>query len=342
MELVDVKYFKLAVGNDRIHKETNVDISARCPVCGDSERRNKGRLHLYTKGNVTNINCFNGGCPVHNKTVYSFLRDFFPALLNQYKKETFRTRMGNIQTDNSNMDYDVFKNITANASDEKDSQKIHINEDIEYLDLTSYFIELSESKEGLDYLESRGISYDLVRNNFGNFYFSKTDLEINDKLYGTNNSIIIPLYANGKMYGFYSRSTVSKSFYTFVGNNIGLKAWNFFSVNNNEPVYIFEGIFDGIASGFTNIVGSLGAKIPSDLIKKIKEPVFVLDNDKTGLGNAIEYAKNGYSVYVQPNKYNEKDINELHLNNPELDIKNMIKKNLYSGISAEVRIKEKL
>ena len=35
LSLVDIKYFKMAVGLENIGKETAIDISARCPVCGD-------------------------------------------------------------------------------------------------------------------------------------------------------------------------------------------------------------------------------------------------------------------------------------------------------------------
>lgn len=92
LDRLDVKYFKLAVGFDSIGRENEVDITARCPVCGDSRsHKSKKRLHLYVKNSVTNVNCFNGDCPVHNKTMYSFLRDFFPALIGQYKKEQFGT-----------------------------------------------------------------------------------------------------------------------------------------------------------------------------------------------------------------------------------------------------------
>ena len=58
--------------------------------------------------------------------------------------------------------------------------------------------------------------------------------------------------------------------------------------------------------------------------------------------NSIEYARKGYTVYIQPDIYREKDMNELMLNFPDLDVSKMIKENLYSGISAEIRLKSKL
>jgi hypothetical protein len=91
-----------------------------------------------------------------------------------------------------------------------------------------------------------------------------------------------------------------------------------------------------------NIISVLGAKLSNDRLKEIKYPVFVLDNDHTGILNMIEYAKQGYSVYIQPTEYKEKDMNELMLNHPELDIPELIRDNTYKGISAITRLKQKL
>ena len=67
----------------------------------------------------------------------------------------------------------------------------------------------------------------------------------------------------------------------------------------------------------------MGAKIPEERLKELKKPIFVLDNDRTGILNSINYAERGYSVYVQPNEYKEKDMNELMLNYPNLNIYNI-------------------
>ncbi|MCK5535431.1 MAG: hypothetical protein KAI79_01325, partial [Bacteroidales bacterium] len=98
IDRVDIKFFKQAVGLSNIGRETDVDISAKCPICGDGKKRNSKRLHIYNKGTVTNINCFNGDCPVENKTVYSFLRDFYPDILPQYKRETFGDKIDDMKS----------------------------------------------------------------------------------------------------------------------------------------------------------------------------------------------------------------------------------------------------
>lgn len=68
-----------------IHKQ-DFDIACRCPVCGDSRtRKNLKRLHLYQKGDVINVNCFNGDCSVKNMTPYKFFQDYNSRVFEQFK-----------------------------------------------------------------------------------------------------------------------------------------------------------------------------------------------------------------------------------------------------------------
>ena len=331
IDRVDVKFFKQAVGLSNIGRETDVDISAKCPICGDGKKRNSKRLHIYNKGTVTNINCFNGDCPVENKTVYSFLRDFYPDMLPQYKRETFGNKIDDMKSTSA------LKSIKKIVKPVVEEVKPVVTQD-----LSPYMLNLKESDEGIMYLRNRGIEY-RPQMMFRTWYFGNQDLQIGDTLYKITNSIVIPLYYKDEMYGFYSRSITGKEFVTRMDDvNIGYKIWNWFTVNKDEPVYIFEGIFDAISSGQTNIIALLGAKLPEDRLKELKQPVFCLDNDTTGFYNAIEYAKRGYKVFVQPKDLKEKDFNELMLKHPELDLPQLIQDNTFVGISAMTRIKGKM
>jgi len=286
---LDIKYFKLAVGLDNIGKETTNDIVARCPICGDSKNKSKKRLHLYNKNTVTNVNCFNGDCPCQNKTVYSFLKDFYPNLLGKYKTEQF----GNTMEKLASGDSDVFETFKKPETDKTE---------ILTQDLSPYLKDIYDAPEALEYLENRLIHY--KESNYGKWFFGYQDLNINGTVYKIKDSIVIPLYFNDLMYGFYSRNIHNKEFATYMNDkNIGFKIWNWFYINKNEPVYIFESIFDAISSGLPNSIAALGAKIPDDKIKELKYPIFVLDNDKTGLLNSLKYLQSGHKVFIQPNIY---------------------------------------
>ena len=76
---IDIKYFKLAVGNAT--KDSDTDIAVKCPICGDSKiHKNSKRLHLYQKNNITLVKCFNGGCEVNNN-MYNFLNPLIKILI---------------------------------------------------------------------------------------------------------------------------------------------------------------------------------------------------------------------------------------------------------------------
>jgi len=161
-------------------------------------------------------------------------------------------------------------------------------------------------------------------------------------LYKITNAIVIPLYHKSEMYGFYSRSIHEKTFFTHMNDaNIGYKIWNWFNVDKTKPVFIFEGIFDAISSGLPNVIAAIGAKIPDDRIKELDNPVFVYDNDKTGLLNSLAMSKLGHKVYIQPNNLKQKDMNALKTET-QLNVSDVIESNIYIGIMAEIRIKEKL
>lgn len=76
---------QLGCQDSDIHKQ-DFDIACRCPVCGDSRtRKNLKRLHLYQKGEVINVNCFNGDCSVKNMTPYKFFQDYNSRVFEQFK-----------------------------------------------------------------------------------------------------------------------------------------------------------------------------------------------------------------------------------------------------------------
>jgi hypothetical protein len=355
---LDIKYFKISVGQENIGKESSVDIVARCPICGDSQKNKRSkRLHLYIKNNETRINCFNSGCECTNKSTYGFLKSFYPNFLENYKRENFIQNLSNLSGSNNSESTDVFANIT---NKKEPSQETNNNfgsidswfpEDTDYKvqkehkpvithNLFDYFENILEHEEAIAYLLKRGFNY---FNSKFEWYFGIQDLQIGDKLYKLTNAIIIPLYYDDEMYGFYSRNIYSKDFFTYMPEqNIGYKIFNWFQIDKEKECYIFEGIFDALSMKEDNVIALMGAKIPEERLKELKNPVFVLDNDKTGILNSIEYAKKGYKVYIQPDIYKEKDMNELMINHPELDVSKMIKENLYTGISAEIRLKSKL
>lgn len=340
---INKRFFLLAVDGAKIGKNNNVDIAVRCPVCGDSQKnKNSTRLHLYHKNGKDGIQCFNGDCQLNGRVynLYNFLKSFYPNLLENYKRENFIQNLSHLSGSGSEPE-DVFASIAENVKSKSQEESVNtVVKPVLTHNLFDYFENILEHEEAISYLAKRGFDY---FNSKFEWYFGKQDLQIGDKLYKLTNSLIIPLYYGDEMYGFYSRNIHSKEFFTYMPEqNVGYKIAFWFQIDKEKETYVFEGIFDCLSMKEDNVIALMGAKIPEERLKELKKPIFVLDNDKTGILNSIEYAKKGYTVYIQPNEYREKDMNELMLNNPELDISKMIKENLYSGISAEIRLKSKL
>ncbi len=336
---INKRYFLLAVSGTKIGKTSNVDIAVRCPICGDSQKnKNSTRLHLYHKNGKDGIQCFNGDCEINGRVVnvYNFLKNFYPNLLENYKRENFIQNMNHLSADSIDVFADIAENIKSNQ------QSIQTNQQKPVLthNLFQYFENIIEHEEAISYLAKRGFDY---FNSKYDWYFGKQDLKIGDKLYKLTNALIIPLYYGDEMYGFYSRNIYNKEFFTYMPEqNIGFKIFNWFQIDKKEETLITEGIFDCLSINYQNKIALMGAKIPEERLKELSNPIFVLDNDKTGILNSIEYAKRGFKVYIQPNDYREKDMNELMLNHPNLDIYQMIKENTFSGILAVVKLQAKL
>lgn len=350
MDSLDIRFFKMAVGGDRIKQETPTDITARCPICGDSKySKSKARLHLYEKNGVTLVNCFNE-CSVNNITMERFLRDFYPALLTSYKDEKGSNTLANLKNFMKGTN-DITKTVSSGLGDfDLDSfdtgKPADTNDEVELLgvgknppvlfDLTSNFIR--DDARISEYCASRSITYNPEWK-----WLVGRDITIDGKRFPINDYIVIPLYCGSKMYGFYSRSMKEHEFRTYIPDrNSGFKVWNLYNIDMNKPIYVFEGIFDALSAykcGITNVVACLGATPPFDLLRNL-DLVFCLDNDRTGYLNSIKYLKMGYKALVYPDNINCKDTNEMLKNN--VNIKDLIMNNVGSGILSLIKIQRKL
>ena len=331
LDPVDVRYFKLAVGSN-VKYESPGDICVRCPVCGDSKySKNKARLHLYSKGNRTLVNCFNE-CSVRNKTMYRFLRDHYPALLENYRQEKFRNNLSTLASQNT---AELEKYDLTGDFDLSDLADISEPEEPEnrpkVLFSPTFF---KKSDKPYQYLESRGLKWSPT---FGEFY-EGVNVTVDNKNFPIEGYVVIPFYCGSECYGFYSRSMREHKFYTYMPEaNTDFKLWNYYNIDRTKAVYVFEGIFDAMSvfqSGITNVVACCGATPPDSLLEGL-ECVMCFDNDSTGKKNALKYAQKGYKVLVYPESVREKDFNEMLLHGRDIcDILN----NVYSGIMAQVKI----
>lgn len=131
---------ELGVQKSDIKEMSDEDVACKCPICGDSRIGNKKRLHLYKKGEVINVNCFNGDCPAKNMTPWNFFKSFAPrtfhkfrdSLRGQFLKEIMRSgNSGNPETEDygESGDWEKWEKWISNESNNLDNPNCSNNLD---------------------------------------------------------------------------------------------------------------------------------------------------------------------------------------------------------------------
>jgi len=315
LNLVTRKYAKLVLNS--IKKDAPDQIIANCPLCGD--RRHRLSI-AAVKDDIGVARCFNAGCPAENGMPFPvFLKMMDESLFQQYRKEKF--------------DYDLGLDKPKDLNHLLKPKKV-LN--INLPDVFRHLEKLIDIPEAVEYVKNRCVPESYYKN----WYFSKDAfIKVLDKNYYVKNFIFIPIIQNEKLSGFYTRSIEEKRFSTILFPNAE-KYWATENLNKNEKVFITEGIFDAIATGYENIVAMLSASLPDFLIDELKTPIFILDNDKTGIEKALNYVQGGYNVFIWVDEWEKyKDLNEVLCDGiSRSKIRNIIENNIYNGLEAEIRI----
>jgi len=353
----DINFFLEAHDSSTVGKVGISDVSVSCPICQEGKSwGKKHRLHLYTKPSYETpaVHCWNCG---YSSNLYGYLKEYHTEIFERYiktkKKESF-VRLKDIQKDRCNECKDseedknntFLKNNEFSLYKEKNTKKIlkeieEINNiDINLIEPLKCFIPLSKSKEALEYLNKRKITPK------DNWLFSPYNNKVTfeDKSLVLSNYIIIPLEKDNKWYGFQALGYKQKRFFIFLNKgNVSYKIWNWFNVDKDKPVYIFESIYDALSSGLDNIIAQLGATISQERLNELKEPIFCLDNhnvDERAKEESINYLKKGYKVFIWDKKIPLKDFNDLlKAGFSKESIKNLILSNINSGMNAMLKIK---
>ena len=320
MEELEKEFFlKTQLGGDKPAKITKNDIAIGCPLCNeDTSFGKKQRCHLYKKPNLdqTLVHCYN--CGWHSN-LPNFLKvvnkDFYEDFRRRKKFSSFN-KLKRIKKLNNN----EVKNINE-PSLFLDFKKLGFTQNVKPL---------------LEYLEKRNLKEFSYL-----FYYSKDNIFFEDKTLPLKNCLIIPLFFKNKIYGFQARNLDTKFFYTFLPQeNSGFKVWNFFNIEKNKPIFIFESVFDALSSGLPlkNIVAGLGADVPTNLVEQLKHPIFCLDNpfkDKKAREKYLQLIDDFHCVIWGRGK-EEKDFNELLNKYNKSEIKEYIIKNVKKGLKAKI------
>lgn len=341
LDRINVKYFKYACPD--LGKETDVDISARCILCGDSQKNERQkRLHLYTKSSYDGdmVKCFN--CE-WTGNMFSFLREADSSLYEQYRKEKRELSFNNLKEkhdekkeyndaaitlgtyskkvrteeragpspDEDRPDQDGSDRGSSEEDNSSDGHPLGKIPDGVF-ELPDEFEHASENTKATNYLRNRGLDE-------RNYYFSKDWIKLKGKDIPVKNCIIVPLWViedERIVYGFQARSIESKFFYTYIPEeNTGFKVWNWYGLDKSKPTFIFESVFDAESSGLplNMVCAALGADLNDERISELEEAIFCLDNqihDLTSREKTIKLLKKGFRCFVWDKSMEYKDTND--------------------------------
>ncbi len=337
LSAISKKYAKLAVGTPT--SENALKMVWSCPLCGDT----KNRLSLTAVKDDDGIfGCWNAGCELSDqpRPFGAALELLAPHLSTQYKTERFKSKIEIIKESQSLND--ILKNVvsavpveTAKVETIK-AEKPKTAKLKSKLVMPQMFLDLlvfaKDVPEAVKYIEDRGLTVE------DDWMFSRDSfIKIIDKSYFVENFIFIPLWQYGKLKGFYTRSINEKRFSTITFPS-GEKYWASKDFDEDDTVFVFEGIMDALSSGLENTVAMLSADLPEELLEDLKEPIFCFDNDETGVMKAIKYNELGYKTFVWPESL-EKDMNERLQKGYLLeDNKHLILSNIFSGLTGKIRL----
>lgn len=197
------------------------------------------------------------------------------------------------------------------------------------------FIPAKSHRPAAEYCSRRKIPLKV----FKGFYYNEEIKVIKDngKKFSYRDMLTMPFYFGSKIYGYQARSLEGKTFYTksFPSHKI----YNLYNIDNSNTIYILESILDSIF--LDNAVAMIGASIPKEIIKIMKDPVLVFDNDcaKDTYNRMVGYIDQGYKVVIWPEDLLYKDVNEMIINKmTKNEIKTLIDDNTYQGVQAKIRV----
>jgi hypothetical protein len=320
MDAIDDYYINLL--SSRLEKFKKIKpglYNCRCNICGDSQKnKTKARGYFYEKKNNTNYKCHNCGI---NVSLNNYLKQVDPTLHEEYSLAKYKRGL-------------TGKNFVTTAPKFDNPKPVFRSR----LNLPR----ASEEETPKNYLESRNI--DATK-----FYYAKEFKKWVNTLKPTFNKralyyeeerLIIPLYYQKQLIGFQGR-TLGKStikYITIMLDENAPKVYNYDSIDNTQPVYILEGPFDSYF--IENSIAMCGADV--DLAKlNIKQPIYIYDNEprnKEIVDRMERTIAQSLPLVIWPKNVKQKDVNLMVLSG--LDVNQIIKQNIYTGLLANLNFNE--
>lgn len=326
MEPIDLKYIlRISSYLRNFKRKSNKLFNFSCWYCGDSEKNpRKARAYFYEKDRACLYHCHNCGKSTNLK---KFLSDLDYNLYKEYLKDT-------LSDDEIKISKDLNK-PTLNL----DSSIFNDCDNVENIRIAR------------EYLEHRKIpkkQWEFLKYTDSFKKFTNKILPGKFKTAGGDPRIIIPFYtSNGLCFGYQGRALYDSKvkYITIILNDNYPKIWNLNNVNLNKRFYLTEGPFD--AMFLENSIAVAGSELMSSLKSMTfnkENAVCILDNQPRNKEILTQYRKcisEGYNIFIWPDIFEEKDINECILAGyTASEMQCIIDSNSFSGLTAELKFNE--
>jgi len=314
---------------DSLATEHSKGWNFRCVVCGDSKKnRGKKRGWVLYDGveQSATYYCFNCG---HSQGLITFLKERYKNLYSRYVKT--RT-VKEILSSKSNV-----RMVSKALPEVQTSETAFMEASFGLWDRQSEPKIMRLQLEALKFVRLRQIP-DVYSRTFRVAYNGKY-----------KNRLLIPYLDNSaRVYAFQGRDLFNTSAVKYLTNKNenGTKVFNFYTADVDADVPILEGPFD--AMFLVNAIATTGlvryeTEQFVEIVNKFSKRIWVFDNDKPGLEQALEFAEHGERVFCWPKKYKVKDINELKIVHSltDVELNDIVLKNTKKGMDAVIQLKIK-
>jgi hypothetical protein len=313
-------------------------IITRCPICGDSQKtQKKKRLRISPYNNTWMCYCWNGGCEVKGLNFYSFY-----SLATGLSYSEAKTFIDN-NTYNSSL---LKKKLKKPKKKEKQSVSIEYNKEFD-IDFKNECITLDDKPNGI--LQDR--LYNALQQFIKDRYIPDYKLYVafDGKYKGR---IIIPIIINNKIV-YYQGRAVTDIEPKYLNPEIEKESIisNSDKFNKEKSIILTEGIIDSWMIEDNQGTTFLGSHVNDCFLEKLfkmtdKDVIIVWDNlliDKAAQEEIENFFDN--SIYKKRVKYflpslkNFKDLNDLKILKPSLNMYDYVIKNSYSYYNTVIKLK---
>jgi hypothetical protein len=285
-----------------------------CPICKEGSSPWKTRFYILTeKKDYITVYCQKCSYCTNFKT---FLREYSPYIFAEYQLEDRQELLSDLK----NGTLVKKQNYKSDWNKEVELKyKFKLNE--------KYFQPAINYKAAYEFCKRRNIVeyiHDLYYN-----------VHPDSMLSGM---IVFPFIMGDRetLYGFQGRHTEKKLFHTY-SKNESMKVYNLYNVDVTKTVYAFESIIDSLM--MDNTIAMLGTTLSENVFKKLKDIVYVCDNDGTGLKRTLQYLNEGKKCFIFPDSFKFKDFNEAVMGGiNKSTLPSLVEENTFQGLSGITKI----